>query len=113
MSLRINRHKEEAMYVVIRSYSGDGAAEVFDLIEQKQDEAEEVIAQVPGFVGYVAFRTEDGGTAATICRDKAGAEESSRVAARWVLENVSQTPEVPKVMQGETISAFVGEWSTD
>jgi len=101
------------MYVVIRSYSGDAASEVFDLIEQKQDEAEEVIAQVPGFVGYVAFRTEEGGTAVSICRDKAGAEESSRVAARWVLEHVSQTPDVPKVMQGETITQFVGEWSTD
>jgi hypothetical protein len=102
------------MYVVIRSYSGEAASEVFDLIEQKQDEAEEVIAQVPGFVGYVAFRTDDGGgTAVTICQDRAGAEESSRVAARWVLENVSQTPDVPKVLQGETISGFVGEWNAD
>ena len=101
------------MYVVIRSYSGEAALEVFDLIEQRKDEAEEVIAQVPGFVGYVAFRSDDGGTAVTICQDKAGAEESSRGAARWVLENVSQTPDIPKVLQGETISGFVGEWSSD
>lgn len=96
------------MYTVIRSYSGEGASEIFDLIEQRQDEAEELISNVPGFVSYVAFRTGDGGTAVTICQDKDGADESSRVAARWVLENMSQTPEVPTINEGTTIVEFLG-----
>ena len=94
------------MYVVIRSYSGEDAAEIFDLIEERVDEVKDLISDVPGFVNYAAFRTPDGGTAVTVCQDKEGADASTRVAAKWVLENVSTTPPVPHIEEGNTVAQF-------
>jgi hypothetical protein len=94
------------MYVVIRSYSGEAASEIFDLIEQRTDEIRELFTEVPGFVSYTAFRDHGGGTAVTVCEDKDGADESTRVAAMWVLENISMTPPVPEIEQGSTVAHF-------
>ncbi len=94
------------MFVVVRSYTGEDASEVFDLIEERSDEVKDLISDVPGFVSYVAFRTGDGGTAVTVCEDEEGADKSTSVAAKWVLENVSTTPPVPHVEKGTTVARF-------
>jgi len=94
------------MYVVIRSYSGEDAKEVFDLIEERVDEVKDLISDVPGFVTYAAFRTAEGGTAVTVCQDKEGADQSTSVAAKWVLENVHTTPPVPHIEEGSTVAQF-------
>ncbi|MBV9838905.1 MAG: hypothetical protein JO156_12345, partial [Solirubrobacterales bacterium] len=75
------------MYAVIRTYSGQGGSELFDLLEQREDEVKEIIGGVPGFVSYAAFRSGDGGATVTICQEKAGTDESSRRAADWVKQN--------------------------
>ena len=77
------------MYAVVRSYSGPGASELFDLLGQREEDVKNLIGAVPGFVSYVAFRSGDGGTTVTVCQDKTGTDESSRRAAEWVKENVS------------------------
>jgi hypothetical protein len=64
------------MYVVIRSYSGQGGSDLMDLLEQREEDVKELISGVPGFVSYAAFRTEDGGRTVTACQDKAGTDES-------------------------------------
>lgn len=97
------------MYVVIRSYTGEGGSEVFDLIEQRIDEVKALISDVPGFISYTAFRTEDGGTAITVCQEKEGTDASIKVAAKWVLENVSTTPPVPEVVEGATVARVSAE----
>jgi hypothetical protein len=94
------------MYVVIRSYSGETASEIFDLIEQRFDEIKDLMGEVPGFVSYTAFRGHGGGTAVTVCQDKEGTDQSTRVAARWLLENVNQTPPVPEIEEGDTVAYF-------
>lgn len=94
------------MYVVIRTYSGENAAEVFDLIEERIGEVRDLISDVPGFVSYTAFRSGDGGTALTVCQDKEGADKSTSVAAKWVLEKVSTTPPVPHIEEGATVAHF-------
>ena len=45
------------MYVVVRSYPGEGASDLFDLLEQRQQDVEDLIAGVPGFVSYAGFRS--------------------------------------------------------
>ena len=50
------------MYAVVRSYSGPGASELFDLLGQREEDVKNLIGAVPGFVSYVAFRSGDGGT---------------------------------------------------
>jgi len=42
----------------------------------------------------------------TICEDKAGTDESSRLAAEWVKENVSATVDRPAITEGDTVLQF-------
>ena len=95
------------MYATVRSYSGQGASELFDVLGQSEEEVKTLISSVPGFVSYAAFRSGDGGTTVTICQDKNGADESSRRAAKWVRENVSTTGSPPVVItDGSTVLLF-------
>jgi hypothetical protein len=94
------------MHVVIRSYAGAGASELFDLLEQRGDEVRELIGGVPGFVSYTGFRSGDGGATVTICQDKAGTDESSRRAAEWVGENATAAVGPPETTEGSTFLTF-------
>lgn len=97
------------MYVVIRSYSGEPASEIFDLIEERFEEFKGLVSEVPGFVSYTAFRGHGGGTAVTVCEDKEGTDKSTRVAAKWVLENITQTPPVPQIEEGSVVAYTTGD----
>ena len=94
------------MFVVVRSYSGQGARELFDLLGQRQDDVKDLIGGVPGFVSYAAFRSGDGGMTVTVCQDKDGTDESSRRAAEWVKENVSTSVSPPSITEGSTVLQF-------
>lgn len=94
------------MHVVIRSYSEQGATELFDLLAQREEDVKTILTGVPGFVSYAAFRTDRGGAAVTICQDKAGTDESSRRAAEWVKANVSTTVDPPTITEGSAILHF-------
>ena len=94
------------MHVVIRSYSGQGASELFDLLVQREEDVKELISGVPGFVSYAAFRSNGGGATVTVCQDKAGTDESSRRAAEWVKENVNTSVDAPAITEGDTVLDF-------
>jgi hypothetical protein len=94
------------MHAVVRTWSGQGASELFDLLGQREDEVRELITGVPGFVSYAAVRTGDGGVTVTVCEDKDGTDESSRRAADWVKENVSGTADPPAITEGDTVLQF-------
>ena len=92
------------MHAVIRSYSGSGAKELFDLMEARKDEVESVIGSVPGFVSYTAVQTDDGGISLTACQDKAGTDESVEVARTWIAENAADLDTAaPSVSEGTVI----------
>jgi hypothetical protein len=94
------------MYVVVRSYSGQGASELFDALGEREEDVKNIITTVPGFVSYAAFRSAGGGQTVTVCEDKAGTDESSRRAAEWVKDNVSVTVDPPTITEGSTILQF-------
>lgn len=94
------------MHVVIRTYSGNGAAELMDLLEQRESDVRELIGGVPGFVTYAAFRTDEGGATVTVCEDSAGTDESSRRAAGWVQENATTAVDPPTITEGDTAVQF-------
>jgi hypothetical protein len=94
------------MHVVFRTYSGHWAAELFDLLGQREEDVKTLLTGVPGFVSYTAVRTDGGGATMTICQDKAGTDESSRRAAEWVRENVSTTVDPPAITEGATVLQF-------
>lgn len=92
------------MHAVIRMYSGSGAKELFDLLEERKSEVEDIIRGVKGFVGYTLLRTDDGGVSVTVCKDKAGTEESLQVARNWIKENASDLgTSPPEVSEGSVI----------
>lgn len=92
------------MHAVVRSYSGSGAKELFDLLEKRKDEVENIIRSVAGFVGYSLIRTNDGGVTVTVCQDKAGTDESLRVAREWIQKNASDLgTSPPAVSEGPVV----------
>ncbi len=64
------------MHAVVRTYSGRGAKELFDPLEQHKAEIENLIRSVSGLQAYSLIRTDDGGVTVTVCQDKAVSEGS-------------------------------------
>ena len=92
------------MYAVVRTYSGKGAKELFDILERRKADVEHVMRPVKGFVSYLLARTADGGVSVTVCQDKAGTEESVRVAREWVAKNAADSGVgAPQVCDGPVI----------
>lgn len=94
------------MHTVIRSYTGQGADELFTHLEASESDVRDLIGGVPGFISYTAFRTGDGGVTVTACQDKAGTDESSRRAAGYVKDTVAATVDPPTVVEGDSSLRF-------
>jgi hypothetical protein len=94
------------MYAVVRTYSGQGASDLFDLLGQREEDVKALISGVPGFISYAAVRQGDGGVTVTVCEDKAGTDESSRRAAEWVEQNLTAAPARPTITEGDTVLQF-------
>ncbi|MET2831747.1 hypothetical protein [Mesorhizobium shangrilense] len=86
------------MHAVVRTFSGTGAKELFDLLEAKKGDVEAVLRKVKGFTGYTLIRTGNGGLSVTVCKDKAGTDESVVVARDWVKKNASGTGVAPPTL---------------
>ena len=92
------------MHAVVRNYAGAGAKQLFDLLEQRKADVEAVIRKVPGLVSYTMLRSGDGGISVTVCNDKAGADESLKIAREWIKKNASNiNASPPAVMEGSVI----------
>lgn len=91
------------MHAVIRKYSGTGASRLIDELELRCNEVEKIMLGVPGLRSYSLIRTRDGGFSVTVCRDRAGTEESTRRASGWIEENFPATGEPPEIVEGNVI----------
>ncbi|MFM9845985.1 MAG: hypothetical protein ACKVP3_02345 [Hyphomicrobiaceae bacterium] len=89
------------MYGVLRSYSGDGAKKLAALHEERKSEVEAILRSVPGLMSWGLMRTPDGCTTFTLCKDKAGADQSVTVAREWIGKNASGiNAPVPVISEG-------------
>jgi len=92
------------MYAIVRNYLGAGAKQLFDVLERRKAEVEAEIRNVPGLVSYALVRSGEGGLAITVCKDKAGADESVKVAREWIRKNAADVPAYPPaIMEGPVI----------
>ena len=92
------------MHAVIRTYSGKGAEELFDVLDKRKADVEKLIRSVKGFVSYALVRTAGGGLSVSIFQDKTGADESVRVARDWIGKNAANTgAAAPTVSEGTVI----------
>jgi hypothetical protein len=97
-------NRRQAMQTVVRRYSGKGAKELFDVLEQRTADIEELMRSVNGFVGYTLMRTSEGGLSVTVCQDKAGVDESVQKAKDFVAKNAGSTGVgAPEVLEGQVL----------
>jgi hypothetical protein len=92
------------MYATVRRYKN--AAALADAMSSRSDEVKKLITGVPGFVNYFATREGDTVTSVSIYNDKAGCEESTRRAGKWVRENVKPGVGAPEVSGGDVFINF-------
>ena len=78
------------MHAVVRTYSGQSARALFDMLEERKAEVESLIRSVLGFRAHTLLRTEDGGVTVTVCYDKTGTDESLQLAQNWIAENAPE-----------------------
>jgi hypothetical protein len=87
------------MHAVMRDYSGTGAKKLFDLLEKRKAEVENVFKPIKGFAR--------GGYSVTVCHDKAGCDESTRAARDWIAKNARDTRvAAPTVSEGTVMLHF-------
>ena len=92
------------MHAAIRTFSGAGAMKLVDLLEGRKSEVESIIRSVKGFVSYTMIRTADVATTVTVCQDKAGTDESSRLAREWIGKNAPDLGVSPPTIAEGSIS---------
>ena len=94
------------MDAVVRTYSGKGSKELFSLLEKNKADVEKLMRSVKGFESYTLARSNssEGGLSLTVCQDKAGTEESVRLAKEWLSKNAANISfDAPKVSAGTII----------
>lgn len=93
------------MHTVVRIYRG--ATGLGDQLAGRTAEIRSVLERVPGFIGYTLVQTTDGVCSVTTCRDRLGTEESNRLAAEWLKENLPAfSAKPPEVLHGEAVLNF-------
>ena len=93
------------MHAVVRTYSGKGAKELFDVLEKRKSEIDSLMRPIKGFVSYTLARSGDGGFSVTICQDKAGTDASIQAAREWIAKNAGNTGAgAPKVSEGPVLA---------
>ena len=93
------------MYASVRRYDGVDPGSVDEIVRLVGEEGgfASITSKAPGFIAYYAVVAGDGVVASiSVFEDQTGAEESNRMAADWVKENlVSLLPNPPQVTAGE------------
>jgi len=85
-------------------YSGSGAKKLIEVLDERKKDVETLIRPVKGFVSYSLIKTADGGASVTVCQDKAGTDESLRLAKDWIQKNAANTgATAPTVSEGNVI----------
>jgi hypothetical protein len=92
------------MHAAIRRYVDN--TELADRLNEHAAEVRDLISGIEGFHAYYLVRGHDSTVSVSIFDDAAGAEESSRVAAAWMKENLPElAAEPPRASVGEIVIA--------
>lgn len=88
------------MFASIRKYKTNSPDE---LLQRARSGFAPIISKAPGFVEYYVVNAGNGvAVSVSVFETKAGADESNRLAADWVKQNVaSMVAGAPEIMEGE------------
>lgn len=92
------------MYVTIRAYPGNSG--LADVLVANESDVRRVIEEIDGFRAYYLIKLAEGTTTVSVFDNQAGAQESSRVAAAWLAENLPDMGATPYVTAGEVVLNF-------
>ena len=88
------------MFASIRKYN-EAPAFADDLVK-RQEEIKAVLRPIRGLHAYYLVKTNDGVISMTVCHDRAGAEESNRVASTWLKDKLPTfATRPPEITTGE------------
>ena len=88
------------MFASIRKYNE--APTLVEELVKRQDDIMNVLRPIRGFHAYYLLKTSDGAVSMTVCEDRAGAEESNRVAATWLKDKLPTfATRAPEITSGE------------
>ena len=88
--------------IVVRTYSGKGAAETIGLVIASKKDIKKLMRSVKVFVDYSVVKTEDGGFTVTVSKTEKAAATTTAVARDWILKNTSKLKaDPPKAAGGE------------
>ena len=93
------------MYAVIRAYSGN--SELADALVEHEGEVRQLISGISGFKAYYLLKLAEGTSTVSVFENQEGADESSRVAAAWLAENLPDlNVEPPYITAGDVLLSF-------
>lgn len=91
------------MYVSVRRYVTDPKS-VDEVVWRIREEFVPIISKAPGFLNYHVLDMGNGVLASiSVFENKAGAEESDRLAANWVRTLGSLLPNPPQITAGDVV----------
>ncbi len=92
------------MYASIRRYQVDPGS-VDEVVKRAEEGFMPIVGGVPGFNAYYIVNAGDGVVASiSLFEDQAGAEESNRLAADWVKDNLAPlVTGPPEITAGEVV----------
>jgi hypothetical protein len=92
------------MHATLRYYAGAGAKELAVLLGKRSAEVETTMRQTPKFVGYTLIKLPEGCVSITVCLDKAGTEQSAKIAGAWIKEHAGGLKvSPPNISEGAVI----------
>lgn len=98
------------MYAVVRRYRFD-PKNSDDINTRIRDVFVHLLRKTPGFEAYYWLDTGEGeGASLSVFRDKAGAQESIRIAADFVEEHLATLLGKPEIIQGEVHARADRSW---
>jgi len=88
------------MFASITKYNS--SPQLSDELVKHQDELKSVLRPIHGLNAYYLVKTTDGAVSLAVCDDKAGADESNRVAATWLKDKLPTfANRAPEITTGE------------
>ena len=100
------------MFATIRRYDSVENGRTEELVKKADETLVPSLCELPGFNGYFLIEAGDGIMSSISFYDTAEhADESTRVATNWVLEQKLETalPNPPKITTGEVVVQKTGE----
>ena len=98
------------MYAVLRRYRFDPRNSL-EISSRIKDIFVHLLRKAPGFEAYYWLDTGEGeGASISVFRDKAGAEESTRIAATFVEQHLASLLGKPEIIQGEVQARADRTW---